>query len=272
MTNFINSIFIAIMCAMAVYTVDAQIQAPAASPASTLKQKVGLVDIEIDYSRPGMKDRKIFGAMLPYDQEWRTGANAPTTISFSDDVMIGGQKLPKGQYVLTSIPGEENWTIIFKNQGSETIRLQVKSEKLNDPVETFTINVANIRNNTATIDLEWENTRVSIPVSLNTDEKVFASIKSVMDGPSANDYHTAAGYYLSAGKDLNQAREWAEKAIEMTGGNFFWMIHTKAVIEAELGMKEEAIKSAEASIKAAKASGDTHYVLLNEKLIEELKK
>lgn len=271
MTNLINTLFIAIFCAVTVYTVDAQILAPAASPASVLKQKVGLVDIEINYSRPGMKDRAIFGAMLPYDQEWRTGANAPTTVSFSDDVMIGGQKLPKGKYVLTSVPGEKNWTIIFKNQDSEALRLKVTSEALTDPIETFTINVANIRNNTATIDLEWEKTRVSIPVSLNTDEKVFASIESVMNGPSANEYHTAAGYYLNAGKDLDQARKWAAKAVEMTGGNFFWMIHTKALIEAELGMKDEAIKSAEASIKAAKAAGDTHYVLLNENLIEKLK-
>lgn len=273
MTNFIKSVIVAVFCAFTLAGVEAQIQAPAPSPESTLKQRVGLVDVEINYSRPGVKDRTIFGDMLPFGQEWRTGANAPTTVDFSDDVMIGGQNLSKGKYILTSIPDQDTWTIQFKDpeSGDEALRLQVKPEEIEDLVETFTINVANIRNNTATIDLEWEYTRVSIPVSLNTDEKVFASIEQVMNGPSANDYYAAASYYLSAGKDLNQAREWADKAIEMTGGNFFWMIHTKALIEAELGMKKEAIETAEASIKAAKAAGDTHYVLLNEKLIEELK-
>lgn len=283
MRNFINLFLIALLSAYAVHSVEAQIQAPAASPASTLKQEIGLVEIEINYSRPGMKEREIFGAMLPFGQFWRTGANAPTMVSFSDDVMIGGQKLAKGEYALFSYPGEKDWTIIFSNSKAlpggdgydkslDAVRMQVKPEELSAPVETFTINIANIRNNTATIDLEWENTRVSIPVSMNTDEKVFASIEKVMNGPSANEYYTAANYYLSAGKDLSQAREWVTKAVEMTGGNYFWMSHTKARIEAELGLKSEAIKTAQASIKAAKAAGDTHYVALNENLIADLKK
>lgn len=282
MRNLIYSVLAALVCAVSIHSVEAQILAPAASPRAELKQEVGLVDITIEYSRPGMKDRKIFGEMLPFGQFWRTGANAPTTITFSDDVMIGGQALKGGSYSLFSYPGEDEWTVIFSHskalpgaegydKSQDAVRIQVRPETLGSPVETFTIDVANIRNNTATIDVSWENTRVSIPVSMNTDEKVFASIEKVMAGPGANDYYAAAGYYLNAGKDLEQAREWAEKAVEMTGGKFYWMTHTKAVIESELGLKEEAVKSANVSLKAAQASGDKHYVMLNEKLISELK-
>lgn len=282
MKKFFYLFLAAVLTAVSMHTLEAQIQAPAPSPSSTLKQTVGLTDIEINYSRPGVKDRTIFGEIVPYNQFWRTGANAPTTVSFSDDVMIGGKNIKKGSYSLFTIPGKSSWTVIFSNSTSlpgaggynksnDAARLQVVPETLADKVETLTINVANIRNNTATIDLAWENTRVSIPISLNTDEKVFASIEQVMNGPTAGDYYSAAGYYLSAGKDLKQAREWAAKAVEMTGGKQPWVSHTKALIEVELGLKTEAIKTAKASIDAAKAMKNDHYVMLNEKLIEKLK-
>src|SRR5690625_1283036 len=130
MTNFINSVIVAIFCAFTLAGVEAQIQAPAPSPESTLKQRVGLVDIEINYSRPGVKDRTIFGDMLPFGQEWRTGANAPTTVAFSDVVMFGGQSLDKGKYILTSIPDQDRWTNQFKNptHDEETLRWQVKQD------------------------------------------------------------------------------------------------------------------------------------------------
>ena len=282
MRNFIYLLLTVCICAVSLHSLKAQVQAPAPSPTATLKQDVGLTDIEINYSRPGVKDRDIFGALVPYGQLWRTGANATTKISFSDDVMIGGKTLKKGKYSLFTYPGEDEWTVIFSNamslpgndgydKNNDAVRLQVKPESLAHNVETFTIDVNNIRNNTATIDLSWENTLVSIPVSLNTDEKVFASIDQTMDGPSANDYFAASSYYLGAGKDLDQAHKWAAKAVEMTDAKYPWIIYNKARIEAELGKKSEAIKTAEMAIKAAKAMNNDHYVMLNEELIKELR-
>lgn len=261
--------------------INAQIQTPAPSPMSKVSQNVGLTEIEIEYSRPGVKGRTIFGELVPYNSFWRTGANATTKITFSDDVMIAGKDLKAGTYSLFTYPGMDEWTVIFSNsmqlpggdgydKSNDAVRVMIQPEPLEKTVETFTINVANVRNNTATIDLSWENTRVSIPVSLNTDEKVFASIEQVMSGPSAGDYHAAASYYLEAGKELEKAHKWITKAVEMGNGSQFWVIHAKAKIEAELGKKDEAIKTANQSIKAAKAAGNDHYVMLNEKLIESL--
>jgi len=282
MRKFFSLVIAACLCAVSIHSLDAQVQAPSPSPTATLKQEVGLIDIEINYSRPGVKDRTIFGELVPYGEFWRTGANASTKVSFSGDVMIGGKELKKGEYSLFTYPGENEWTVIFSNsmslpgpegynKSNDAVRLQVKPETLANKVETFTIDVNNIRNNTATIDLSWENTRVSIPVSLNTDEKVFASIDQVMNGPTANDYYAASSYYLSVGKDLNQAHKWATKAVEMTDAKFPWIIYNKAQIEAELGQKDQAIKTAQQAIAAAKAMKNDHYIMLNEKLIKELK-
>jgi len=281
MKNFFYLMLAACICAVSIHSLEAQVQAPSPSPTATLKQEVGLTDIEITYSRPGVKDRTIFGELVPYDQFWRTGANATTKVSFSDDVMIGGKKLEKGTYSLFTYPGKDEWTVIFSNsmslpgadgydKSNDAVRIQVKPEDHPTKLETFTIDVNNIRNNTATIDLVWENTIVSIPVSFNTDEKVFASIDKVMNGPTGNDYYAASGYYLSAGKDLEQAHKWATKAVEMTDAKFPWIIYNKAQIEAELGNKEEAVKTAKQAITAAKAMNNDHYVMLNEKLIKEL--
>ncbi len=283
MKKVFSFVLSACLCALSVHSLDAQVQAPSPSPTSTLKQEVGLIDITINYSRPGVKDRTIFGELVPYGEVWRTGANSTTTVSFSGDVMIGGKNLKQGEYSLFTYPGKNDWTIIFSNsmtspdangydKSNEAVRLQVKPETLDKKVETFTIDVNNIRNNTATIDLSWENTRVSIPISLNTDEKVFASIDQVMNGPTANDYYAASTYYLTAGKDLNQAHKWATKAVEMTNAKFPWIIYNKAQIEAELGQKDQAVKTAQQGVSAAKAMKNDHYVMLNENLIKELKK
>ncbi|MBY5957685.1 DUF2911 domain-containing protein [Membranicola marinus] len=283
MKNLFYLMLMTCICIFTAHPLTAQVQAPSASPTATLKQDVGLTDIEITYSRPGVKNRTIFGELVPYDQFWRTGANATTKVSFGDDVMIGGKQLKKGTYSLFTYPGEKEWTVIFSHamnlpgadgydKSNDAARIQIKPETLPHKVETFTIGVGNIRNNTATIDLSWENTRVSIPVSLNTDEKVFASIDQVMNGPSSGDYYTASGYYLATGKNLEQAHEWASKAVEMTDAKFPWFIYNKAQIEAELGKKDEAEKTAKQGISAAKAMGNDHYVMLHEKLIEKLNK
>jgi len=267
-----------------VLNVNAQIKTPAPSPGATLSQTVGLVDIEVDYSRPGKKDRVIMGKLVPYGEVWRTGANSSTKISFSDKVNIGGTDVDAGEYSIYTIPGETEWTVIISKslqnwdkddykEEENAAKFTVKPTKLNDVVETFTIDFSTLTNDGANLDFSWENTRISVPIKVFTDEAVMAAIKeTILDGPSANDYRRAALYYKDKGKDLEQALAWIDIAIEKRS-DAFWYIHNKAEIQGDLGKKTDAIAAAEKSMEMAKVyeDGDFGYIKRNTELIEELK-
>lgn len=282
---FSISIVLGTLCLLPFSTV-AQVRTPALSPTATLNQQVGLTDVKITYSRPGTRGRTIFGDLVPYGEIWRTGANASTKISFSDEVTVAGQKLAAGTYALYSIPEKSEWTIIFhKNTGywgdggaaynkeEEALRFTVKPTTLAETVTSFTIELTDMDLNSANILLMWEKTAVKFKVEAEVDSKVMADIDrhiNNMEANSAGMYHQAATYYYQTGKDLDQALEWANKAVDASSGAFY-MIHLKANILAKQHKKKEAIAAAEDSIKAAKAANNMDYVRLNEKLIAELK-
>ncbi|MBU6343503.1 MAG: DUF2911 domain-containing protein, partial [Bacteroidetes bacterium] len=193
-----------------------QIKTPAPSPSGKISQEVGLIKIDIDYSRPSAKGRKIFGDLVPFGEMWRTGANASTKITFSDKVKVNGVDLPTGTYALYTIPGEKEWTIIFYkntsfwgtpgkdyNENDVAVKFAVKPVTLKEAVETLTFNISNLKNSSADIELCWDMTKIVIPVALETDAKVMADIKAQMDGPSANVYYQSARYYLEEKKDMN---------------------------------------------------------------------
>lgn len=263
----------------------AQIKTPAPSPTGKISQSVGLVDVEVEYSRPGVKGRKIFGELVPLGEMWRTGANASTKVSFSDAVQANNVSLDKGTYALYTIPGEKEWTIIFyKNtsywgtpepkdfkEDEVAGRFNVPVQTLPAKVETFTINIGNLHNDGADLELMWENTKVVIPITVDTDGKVMADIKSTMAGPKAGDYYAAARYYYEEKKDMKQALEWVNKSLEM-GGDKFWILRQKANIQAELGMYKDAITTANKSTELAKADGNVDYPRMNEKSIAEWRK
>lgn len=259
---------------------EAQITTPAPSPLGEVEQTVGLTEVEITYSRPGIKERVIFGDLVPYNKLWRTGANASTKVEFSDDVIIKGDTLEEGTYALFTIPGESEWTIIFsKNleagasgykEEDDALRVAIKPEVIRPKMETFLIDVNNIRNNSATIDLMWENTRVSIPFEVMTEKHVMESIKAIMSGPTASDYYAAARYYYDEGKDMEQALDWINEAI-MKGGERFWILRTKSLIQAELGKYDEAITTAERSKELAMEANNDEYVKMNTENIEKWK-
>lgn len=263
---------------------NAQIKTPAASPSCKVTQDVGLIKVDIAYSRPSSKGRKVFGELVPYGELWRTGANATTQITFSDDASVGGTKLPKGTYVIFTKPGEKEWEVIFyknlsigANPGKDfkeedvAARVKVPSQSIRDLVETFTMNFNNLRNNGADLEITWEYTKVVVPITVDTDSKVMADIKATMEGPSANAYWAAGSYYYSEKKDMNQALAWVDKAMEK-GGEKFWMLRQKALILAELGRYKEAITVAEKSSELAKADGNADYQRMNEKSIADWKK
>lgn len=264
--------------------VFAQIESPQPSPTAKLSQKVGLTDVEVSYSRPGVKGRIIFGDLEKWDVLWRTGANATTKIKFSDDVKVNGMVVPAGEYTLFTIPGKEEWTVILNKDltlwgtagykdSENVVKFQVKSTKLTDLVETLTIDFTNFTSNTAQLYLKWENTMIAFQIETNVADKIEKQIKTTLiDGPSAGSYASAAGYYLENNKDLEQALTWMNKAVEKRP-EAFWYVYKQAQILAKMGKTKEAIAAAEKSMQMAKDSkdGDYGYVANNEKLIKELK-
>ena len=267
----------------------AQITMPAPSPGAVLTTKIGLTDVKIDYSRPRIKGRKIFGTgsdfLTPYGTIWRTGANQGTVVTFSDDVDVEGKKLAKGSYLLLSIPGAAEWTVIFYKdvsmggntdqykQSEDALRFTVKPEKLTEKVEMFTINVTDLSddNTTAKIQLAWENTSVKFGVKVDFDSKVAKQIESTMTGSIPNMYATSARYYLDSKRDLKKALEWIDLAIA-ADPSAFWNVHVKAQIQKAAGDKAGAIATAQKSLDLAKKSGnDFGYVKQNEELIKSMK-
>lgn len=263
----------------------AQIKTPPASPGGKISQTVGLINVDVDYSRPSAKGRKVFGDLVPFGEMWRTGANASTKVTFSDKTTVAGISLDKGTYALYTIPEKTNWTIIFykntsywgvpqpKDFKEEDVaaRFSVPVQNLSSKVETFTIEISNLRNDGADIEVMWENTKVVIPVKVDTDTKVMADIDAAMAGPKAGDYYAAARYYYEEKKDMKKALDWVNLSLEK-GGDKFWILRLKANIQAELKMYKDAIATAQKSTELAKADGNTDYPRMNDESIAEWKK
>ncbi|NBB89561.1 MAG: DUF2911 domain-containing protein [Bacteroidetes bacterium] len=279
MKNLVLSLFLSLMMGL---SMQAQITVPAPSPLAKMEQIVGLTEVHLEYSRPSAKGRTIFGGLVPYNKLWRTGANAATKVTFSEDVVIEGQELEAGSYALFTIPGENEWTIILNtdteqggtgnyDEEKDALRVTVKPQSLTEFVETFTIGINNITSSSATLNLRWENTEVIVPFTVYTDDQVEANIAAVMAGPSARDYYNAASYYLAEGKDPNQALVWINKHLEMDEPKF-WTLLAKSKIQAEAGDLKGAIQTAEQSKKMAMEAGYDVYVKRNEDNIAMWKK
>ena len=265
-------------------SLNAQILTPKASPAAKMQQKVGLADIQIEYSRPGVKGRVIFGDLIPFGQMWRLGANENTKITTSEALIIGKDTLNAGTYGLFAKPGPTNWELYFyadySNWGlpepwdPKKVVLQASAvvQKTQNFQENLAISLDALTNNGGTLLICWENTKVSLPFSLNTKAKVLASIDKTMAGPAANDYHAAATYYFNENIDLKTALEWSTKAVALRGPSAYWMTRLKAQLQAANGDYKGAIETAKISNEAAKADGDDAYVRANEKSIAEWSK
>ncbi len=262
-------------------TASGQVQAPQPSPLGKIEQKVGLTNVSVEYSRPGMRGRTIFGDLVPYGKIWRTGANANTTISFSDDVTIEGNSLKEGKYAIYTIPNEENWQVIFYkstdnwgvpqewDESKVALKATAEVEQLPFEIESFTIFINNLTDDSCVLEFVWADKVATLPIQFPTDEKTMASIDNIMNGPTANDYFSAAAYYHDSGKDLNKAYTWITKAADMAGEDAYWVFRKKSLIEADLGKKQEAIASAKRSLASAKKNGNPDYVKLNEDSLKE---
>lgn len=272
---------------IATYVLNAQVKTPQPSPHATLTQVVGLTDVTIDYSRPGAKGRVVFADLVPFGKLWRTGANANTTITFSDDVVIKGKTLKKGKYALYTTPKADMWEVIFytdsDNWGTPdnwdvnkvAVLVNVDPMAITNFVESFTININNLTNDSATLDLAWEKTMVSLKFEVPTQKTAMASIDKTLAGPAAGDYFSSAQYFFQSNGDLNKALEYVNKAISMVKPGEevpFWQLRQKSLIQAKLGDKTGAIITAKSSLAGAEKAKNNDYVKMNNDSIKEWSK
>jgi len=262
----------------------AQVKTPQPSPKAVLNQLVGLTTFEIEYARPGMKARPIFGDLVPFGKLWRTGANANTTISFSDDVTIDGKVLKKGKYALYTIPKADNWEFIFytatDNWGTPekfddakvALRASAKPEMLNRNVENFTVSVNSLDNNFAHLEVSWEKTIVALKIEVPTQKTTMASIEKTLSGPTAGDYFSSAQYFLQSNGDLTKALTYVNKALDMNADKPFWYNRLKSLIQAKLNDKKGAIETAKLSLASAEIAKNEDYIKMNKDSIAEWSK
>lgn len=247
---------------------------PQPSPLQTIKQNFALGSIELSYSRPAKKGRKIMGDLVPFGKVWRTGANAATTITFSEEVTIGGLAVKAGKYGLLTIPDAGKWTVIISKDvnvsspaaykpENDVVRVQADVVTTPFTIENFTINFANITGSSCNVEMMWENSYVSFPITAGTDAKVMKQIDNIMNKDN-KPYYNAASYYYDNGKDLNQALVWVNKAVE-NNKEAYWMFLLKARIHQKLGDKA-ASRAAATTCKdlAAKDKNDDYIKMANE--------
>jgi len=276
--------FITLLLVLSAFTFQAQIKTPAPSPSSKVEQAIGLTDVSVEYSRPAMRGRTIFGDLVPFGKVWRTGANMRTKFTTSTDIKVDGQELKKGTYAILTIPNKDSWEVVFYteynaggapaslDESKVAAKVTAKVNPMSYPMENFSIAFGDLADGkSGMMHFMWEKTRVGLKIETPTDEITLKSIESVMAGPSANDYFSAASYYHSSGKDLNKALEWSTKAADMNP-DAFWMSRQKSLIQAELGDKKGAIASAEKSLAAAEKAGNADYIKMNKESIAEWSK
>jgi hypothetical protein len=263
-----------------------KVEFPAASPACTLQQRIGLTDIEVVYSRPGVKNRPIFGGIVPYGQVWRTGANGATKITFGTPVTLDGTNIPAGTYALFTIPGEDEWTIIINKDAAQwgsfqydekkdVARFKVTPIQLAEQIETFTIEFNLIRDESAVMNLVWDHTVVPIKLEIGLTDKIVPQIQAAMassDKKSDGFYFQAATFYYNHDQDLHKALDWVNAGLADKPRIAYEMLYLKAQILAKLGDKEGAIAAAKHSSELAiQAEGaNSSFVKMNQDIISSL--
>ncbi len=220
------------------------------SPLQKIEQNIGKTDIAIEYSRPSKKGRKIFGALVPYGEYWRTGANRNTTIEFNEDVMIDNQRIKKGKYSIITKPAPREWTFILYDEVTNWDVPEIMDDSkmvcsyivpvipLNESIESLSIGIGDFTNYTFDLFVQWDKSRIVIPVSLTTKEKMATIIDDVLSGPSGGDYYSAAVYQLESEKEYRQGLEWINKAIEIREEKVWYDYRVKALLMIELGETE----------------------------------
>ena len=265
-----------------------QIKHPKASPLSKVEQQIGLSKITVEYSRPSVRGRHVFGpqpdgqkGLVPYGRIWRVGANASTKISVNPAMEIGGNLLPKGTFALYAFPNQEVWEIVLHantrhwgdgreayNPDDDVFRIEIEPQTIPYHQENLLITFDSISHNTAVMDVIWANTKVSIPLRVDTDAQMELEIaRQIRENPTAQTYYEAARYLQEQGKDFERALVFLDKALQI-GGDTYYFHRVKSVVLAHLGKYENAIVAAEKSLELAKAQNKDEFVRMNQKNIK----
>jgi hypothetical protein len=252
---------------------------PQPSPKGEVEQIVGLTTIEVEYSRPSAKGRKIFGDLVPFGEMWRTGANMSTTVEVEGDVMVEGQLLPKGKYSLFTTPNPEMWVITFnknpelggvdeRKAEEDVLMVKVPVGKC-DMTETFTIGFADVKDDKAVLELRWENTMVGISLHADATKQALMNITEAVNKPDADYrvFNSSARFLVDRNLEPQSALKYAMKSVEKE--RKFWNLHTLALAQAQNGQFKEAIATAEESIRLAQAAKYEAYVKMNKEKIDE---
>lgn len=271
MKNFILVISLC-FCTGLASVVEAQIKTPAPSPSAKIMQTVGLTDIHVEYSRPGMKGRAIFGDLVPYGKVWRTGANAATKVTFSEDVQVEGKDLKAGSYAMFTTPGATSWDVHFFSHTTNSAGgygeaeaaavVTVTPQALPFAVESFMIAFDGLHDNGGIMSLVWNKTLVPVSIATHTTKQAMASIDKTLAGPTTGDYYNAGVYLGSQGKDLDKALSYIQKATHGDSPRF-WQVRQEAEVLAKLGKKKEAVMAAKKSLELAEKAGNMDYVKIN---------
>jgi len=274
--------YLIVLLAGCVVSASAQdLKIPQPSTLQRIEQDFGLGQIAVSYSRPNVKGRKIFDGMEPYGTVWRTGANWATRIKLTDTFNVEGHQLIPGEYGFFTIPGANEWTIIFNkianqwgaysyDSTKDVLRFKVKSDRLDKKMETLTFQFANTTNEHCELRLLWENTAFSIHFDTDVDARVTANIDQAMQGEK-KPYYFASIYYYNHNKDMKKALAWIseqEKAQPQADNVKYW----KARIQLKMGDKAGAIATATEGLKLAQESSDQEYTRLNKEVLAEAKK
>jgi hypothetical protein len=251
---------------------------PDASSTQIIMQDFGLGKVTVTYSRPNVKGRVIFGGINPYGQVWRTGANAATTITFSENVIMEGHTVPAGTYSLFTIPEKDEWTVILNKtakqwgaysykEADDFLRFKVKPEYLAEKRETFTIQFTNVTTKSMDLHIVWDHTAVAIGLHTDDDTQIVANIDALMSGPH-KPYFNAIQYYYENDKDMNKALAWTMEA-EQSDPKGPWYKLWEARIRLKMGDKPGAVRAAQDGVNLAKESKDDEYMRLNQAVLDQ---
>lgn len=261
-------------------TINSQIKTPDASPATTIEQSVGLTDFILQFARPSVKGREVYGNLVPYDKLWRTGANENSVISFNTSVTIDGKSIPAGKYSIYTIPSKDSWEFILysdsnnwglPNKWDETkivLSHKVYPHKLSKKVETFNISFDKLNNNSFTLGISWDYLYIPILFELPTKDTVMSSINEMLKNPNSSDLYKAAVYLLQENIDLKDASLYMEQAISMMDNPRFYHLRQQSLIYAALKDYAKAIEIAKLSLEKSINAGNTDYQKMNSDSIE----
>ena len=255
---------------------------PGTNPPAVVQERVAATDIRVDYHRPRMKGRTVFGALVPWDQVWRTGADNATRISFSRPVRLNGVAVPAGEFELFTIPGRDSWTVIIHEHRSQwgsysydpsndVARLSATPRAAQTPVESFTIAVEDVQNSRATLVISWEETRVPIDVEVDV-AALIPEVEAQLQRAATPPYFRAAMFYWENGLDIQRAAELITLAVAASPAHI-GILHRQALILADAGDTDGALRAARASMEGAQIAGPelrAEYTRLNRALIQRL--